>query len=103
MSYALDVYNGKTKACHDLSRFFTYVSFFPAVLSGPIERFSNFDSQLDIHRNVNFTQMRVGFQQIVWGMFKKMVIADTAEMSVELVWKSPETVWSPMLILAAFV
>lgn len=103
MSYALDVYNGKTKACHDLSRFFTYVSFFPAVLSGPIERFSNFDSQLDIHRNVNFTQMRVGFQQIVWGMFKKMVIADTAEMSVELVWKSPETVWSPMLILAAFL
>ena len=59
MSYALDVYNGNTKACHDLSRFFSYVSFFPAVLSGPIERFSNFDSQLDIHRNVNFTQMRV--------------------------------------------
>jgi Predicted membrane protein involved in D-alanine export len=78
MSYLIDVYNGKYKAEKSLPRFALFVSFFPQILQGPINRFDKLANQLYEHHEFDLKKFEYGLQLILWGLFKKMVIADRA-------------------------
>ncbi len=76
LSYSIDVYKKKLTATKDMLSFFAFVSFFPQLVAGPIERASNLLPQFYKKRQFNVTQASDGMKQILWGLFKKIVIAD---------------------------
>lgn len=78
VGYLIDVYNGKYKAEKNLAKFALFVSFFPQIIQGPINRFNKLAVQLYENRNFDLQKFQYGCQLILWGLFKKMVIADRA-------------------------
>jgi len=76
ISYLLDINKRKMNACKDCVVFFTYVSFFPTILSGPIDRANKFIPQLEKRREFKYEKATDGIRQIFWGLFKKVVVAD---------------------------
>lgn len=79
IGYLVDVYRGKTKAERNVLRFLLFITFFPKIIQGPIERSSGFLKQLEDIENrssFNFHQIQNGMITILWGLFMKMVIAD---------------------------
>lgn len=85
ISYLADVYLGKIKAEKDFLTYAIYISFFPIVLSGPIERAKNLIEQLHEERNFNYSNVVLGLERILWGCFKKLVIADNLAVYVNAV------------------
>ncbi len=77
MSYSLDIYFKKIRPTRDFISFSAFVSFFPQLVAGPIERASNFLPQLLKYRTFQYIQFVNGLRLILWGMFKKVVIADS--------------------------
>ncbi|PAB58267.1 MBOAT family O-acyltransferase [Anaeromicrobium sediminis] len=100
LSYTIDVYNGKTKAERHFGIFALYVSFFPQLVAGPIERSNHLLPQF--HRNYKFDYDRVksGLMLMLWGFFKKVVIADRLALLVNTVYNNPENYQGFPLILA---
>jgi len=82
LSYTIDVYNKKFKPEKHLGIFALYVSFFPQLVAGPIERPGNLIPQLRKKVNFNHQRIRDGLTQMLWGFFKKIVIADGAALIV---------------------
>ena len=76
LSYVIDVYRGDIEAEHHFGYYATFVSFFPQLVAGPIERTGNLLPQIKSAKKFNQTQAIDGAKVIVWGYFKKMVIAD---------------------------
>ena len=76
MSYTIDIYRGKIKPTNDLIAFASFVTFFPQLVAGPIERASSLLPQILNKRKFNIVQVSDGFRLILWGLFKKVVIAD---------------------------
>lgn len=76
LSYSIDVYKGKCRAEKDIITFFAYVSFFPQLVAGPIERAVNLVPQFAKHRKFDYNLATDGCRQILWGLFKKIIIAD---------------------------
>lgn len=87
ISYVLEVHRGRMGAEHDPVSFATYVAFFPTIMSGPIDRPNTFLPQLHARRDFNYGMAVDGCRQILWGMFKKMVIADRLALAVNPVWE----------------
>ena len=77
MSYSFDIYYKKLKPTKNFIYFATFVSFFPQLVAGPIERASNLLSQITNQRNFNLVQTKDGVKLILWGLFKKIAIADS--------------------------
>ena len=86
LSYTIDVYRGKIKATNDIISFFAFISFFPQLVAGPIERATNLLPQFQKKRIFDYTIAVDGTKQILWGLFKKMVIADNCADVVDKVW-----------------
>jgi len=76
LSYTIDVYKKKLEPTKDIIAFGTFVSFFPQLVAGPIERASNLLPQFYSLREFNYEKATDGCRQILWGLFKKVVIAD---------------------------
>lgn len=76
ISYPIDVYRGKIKATKDFIAFTAFISFFPQLVAGPIERSTQLLPQFLKARNFDYDKAVEGMRQILWGFFKKMVIAD---------------------------
>jgi len=76
MSYTLDIYRRKLSPTSNLVSFALFVSFFPQLVAGPIERAVNFLPQITSRRNLSPSQINAGIYLILWGFFKKVVIAD---------------------------
>lgn len=76
ISYLVDISSGKIAACKSPLNFFTYLAFFPTILSGPIDKPQTFLPQLEQPRSFTYQNGIKGLKQILWGIFKKMVIAD---------------------------
>lgn len=76
LSYTWDIYKRQLKPNHDVLRFLTFVSFFPQLVAGPIERARYLLPQFDSIRKINYQQLRSGFLLMAVGFFKKIVIAD---------------------------
>lgn len=88
LSYSIDVYRGKIKATKDIVAFFAYISFFPQLVAGPIERATNLLPQMLKRRSFDYTSAVDGCRQILWGFFKKMVIADNCAVAVDTIWNN---------------
>ncbi len=76
LSYTIDVYRGNLKATRDFVAFSAFVCFFPQLVAGPIERATHLLPQFHIHRKFDYSKAVDGMRQILWGLFKKVVIAD---------------------------
>lgn len=87
ISYVLDVYNGEVEPTRDVVEFATYIAFFPCILSGPIDK-PKFISQIHQKREFNYEQAVDGLRQILWGLFKKLVVADNCAVYVDQVFSS---------------
>ena len=103
LSYTIDVYRRKIEATNDIISFFAFISFFPQLVAGPIERATNLLPQFQEKRKFEYKIAVDGTKQILWGLFKKMVIADNCADVVDKVWIEPANYSSTMLILAAIL
>ena len=90
MSYSIDVYRRKMEPTKDAIAFFSFVSFFPQLVAGPIERATNLLPQFFKKRNFEYSLAMDGLRQILWGLFKKMVIADNCAQFVNLAFSNPQ-------------
>ncbi len=82
LSYSIDVYRKKLKPTKDIVAFFAFVSFFPQLVAGPIERATNLLPQFHKKRIFEYDKAVDGMRQIMWGLFKKIVIADNCAIFV---------------------
>lgn len=82
VSYVIDVYRGKYKADHNFFRVALFLSFFPTIVEGPIARYDQVANELFEGHEFSYENLTFGAQLILWGMFKKIVIADRANMLV---------------------
>ncbi|MBM3880219.1 MAG: MBOAT family protein [Verrucomicrobia bacterium] len=89
LSYALDVYRRQLTPTRNLVSFLAYVSFFPQLVAGPIERARHLLPQFERTLTLTRTQLVTGVWLILWGMFKKVVLADNLAPLVELVYGQP--------------
>jgi alginate O-acetyltransferase complex protein AlgI len=76
LSYTIDIYRRKIEPTKDIVAFFSFVSFFPQMIAGPIERASTFLPQFYLERQYSFDDIKKGSKRILWGLFKKLVIAN---------------------------
>lgn len=86
LSYTIDVYQKKLPATHDPVEFFAYISFFPQLVAGPIERATNLLPQFQQKRHFDYAKAVDGMRQMLWGFFKKIVIADSCAVAVNTYW-----------------
>ncbi len=86
LSYVIDVYKGKIKPERHFGIYATFISFFPQLVAGPIERTENLLPQIKSEHKFNYEQAVYGLQLIAWGFFKKLVIADNLALSVDSVY-----------------
>ena len=99
MSYTIDVYRKKMKATKDVIAFFAFVSFFPQLVAGPIEKASNLLPQFYKTRKFNYDSAVDGCRQILWGFFKKVVIADTCSIYVNQIFDNSAELSGLILII----
>ena len=86
LSYTIDIYQKKLPATHDPVEFFAYISFFPQLVAGPIERATNLLPQFQQQRHFNYAKAVDGMRQMLWGFVKKLVIADNCATAVNDYW-----------------
>ena len=103
LSYLLDIDKGKIEATKDWIVFFNYVAFFPSLLSGPIDKARDFAPQLEKERVFEYENGIDGLKQILWGLFKKVVIADNCAVVVNQIFGSFDTLPSSSLWLGMFL
>jgi len=101
MSYTIDIYKGKLNPTKNFIGFAAFVSFFPQLVAGPIERASNLLPQILTKRKFSETQALEGLRLILWGLFKKIVIADALAPSVNEIFLNYAIYPSQILILGA--
>lgn len=101
LSYTLDVYNKKLKPTKSIISFFSFVSFFPQLVAGPIERASNLLPQFYKKREFKYKPAVDGLRQILWGLLKKIVIADNCAEYVNEVFSNINNYPGSTLVLAA--
>ncbi len=102
ISYVVDVYWEKLPAERDFTAFASYAAFFPQILSGPIQRSSDYLSQIHSQRAVSYEMMTAGCRLLLFGYFKKLVIADRLAIFVDTVYKTPQTYNSLTLLIAVY-
>ena len=103
LSYSIDVYKRKLKPTKDFIAFAAFVSFFPQLVAGPIERAENLLPQFYKERVFDYSKAVDGMRQILWGLFKKMVIADNAaEIANQIFNNSNDYSGSTLLLGALF-
>lgn len=85
ISYSIDVYNRNTHATHNFIAFLAFVSFFPQLVAGPIERSTNLLPQFLHKRQFSYPDAVDGMRQMLWGFFKKLVIADNCSYIVNVI------------------
>lgn len=103
MSYTIDVYKNRIAPTNNLLNFLCFVGFFPQLVAGPIEKASDLLPQFSKKRSFDREEVKDGLRQILWGLFKKMVIADNAAYMVNMVYASPENYGSLSLIYASIL
>ncbi|MBJ7882686.1 MBOAT family protein [Gelidibacter salicanalis] len=86
LSYSIDIYRGHIKPSRNIVAFFTFVSLFPQLVAGPIERASNLIPQIESKRRLNITLIKTGVFQIFIGLFRKVAIADNLGVYVDSVY-----------------
>ena len=101
LSYTIDVYRKKLEPTKNFVSFFAYVSFFPQLVAGPIERAINLLPQFERPREFSYHKSVDGLRQILWGIFKKVVIADNVGTYVDQFFAKPDSFSGSELVLGA--
>jgi len=101
LSYSIDVYKRKIEPTKDIVAFFAYIGFFPLLVAGPIERATNLLPQFYKKRTFDYEIAVNGMRQILWGLFKKVVIADNCATYVNMVFENPQNHTGSTLLLGA--
>ncbi|GHT76660.1 O-acyltransferase [Bacteroidia bacterium] len=101
LSYTIDVYSRKFEPTRDITSFFLFVSIFPLAMAGPIERATNLLPQIYKRRTFDYAQATDGMRQILWGLFKKVVIADNCAVYVNQIFDTYLTQTGSALLLGA--
>ena len=100
LSYVIDVYKGVVKAERHFGIYATFISFFPQLVAGPIERTSNLLPQIKSKKVFDYDQATYGLKLMAWGYFKKLVIADNLSQYVSKVYDAPQSYTGFALVLA---
>jgi alginate O-acetyltransferase complex protein AlgI len=103
LSYVIDIYNDKIKAEKNFVDYSVFVSFFPLLVAGPIERATHLLPQIQKKRNFSYPKAIDGLRQILWGLFKKIVIADTCSVFVDDIFKNYPDYSGGTLIVGAIL
>ena len=103
LSYSIDIYRGELKASRDPLSFFAFVSFFPQLVAGPIERAQNLLPQFTRKREFDYEKGVDGLRQILWGLFKKIVVADNAALHVEQIFDNYGTLSGSTLLVGSLL
>jgi D-alanyl-lipoteichoic acid acyltransferase DltB (MBOAT superfamily) len=101
LSYTIDVYRRKLEPTNDIVAFAAYVSFFPQLVAGPIERAVNLLPQFRIPRTFNYEKAVDGMRQILWGFFKKVVIADNCARFADQIFMNSDKMNGSALMIGA--
>jgi len=99
LSYTIDIYRYKIEPTKDIIAFFAFVSFFPQLVAGPIERAANLLPQFKEKRFFDYDKAADGLRQILWGLFKKVVIADSCAKNVDFIFANYDTLSGSILFL----
>ena len=102
LSYTIDIYRKEFQPTKNIISFFTYIAFFPQLIAGPIERASNLLPQIEKKRVFKKEFFNEGVIQILIGLFRKIVIADTLGNYVDLIYGNIEIHNSSTIVLATF-
>lgn len=102
LSYTIDVYRQNTVATKDFISFTAFISFFPQLVAGPIERSTNLLPQFLKSRQFDYTNAVIGMRQILWGFFKKLIIADNCTLLANNIFDNYHECNSSLLLLGAF-
>ena len=102
MSYTIEVYRGRQKAERHLGIYALYVMFYPQLVAGPIERPYRLLSQLSTEKTFNSERMAGGLYLMLWGFFKKLVIADRLAVVVNRIYDNPRFYTGVPLIIATY-
>jgi alginate O-acetyltransferase complex protein AlgI len=102
LSYTIDVYRGQLKEERHFGRFALFVSFFPQLVAGPIERASNLLVQFRRKTFLDLDRLSSGLKLMLWGLFKKVVIADRLAIFVNQIYADPTAHSGPTLLLATY-
>ncbi|MCF0194196.1 MAG: MBOAT family protein [Bacteroidaceae bacterium] len=103
LSYSIDVYRGSIPATRDLPAFLAFISFFPQLVAGPIERATNLLPQFLKDRRFDYGMAADGTRQMLWGFFKKMLVADNCAVVANHIFGTYETQNSVQLIGGALM
>lgn len=103
LSYTIDVFKNKIRPTEDIIEFFAYVCFFPQLVAGPIERATNLLPQFQTKRNFCYDDAVDGCRQMLWGLFKKVVVADNCAIYVNQVFSSYQQQNGSALLAAAIL
>lgn len=103
VGYVVDVYRGQVPAERNPWLFALYVSFFPQLVAGPIERAGSLMPQLRAHHDLDYQLATDGMKLMAWGLFKKVVVADRLGSIVAVVYANPENYTGPALAIATIM
>ena len=101
LSYTIDVYRKEMKPIRKFIDFATFVTFFPQLVAGPIERAKTIIPQLQASRIFDYQQAKSGLHLIIFGLFRKIVIADNLGIYVDRIWQYPNAITPYMVVLAS--
>tara|TARA_R110002020_G_scaffold150825_2_gene327677 strand:- start:585 stop:2033 length:1449 start_codon:yes stop_codon:yes gene_type:complete len=101
LSYTIDIYRKKLEPTKDIIAFSAFVSFFPQLVAGPIERATNLLPQFFTKRQFDYSKAVDGMRQILWGLFKKVVIADNCAEFANLIFNNSEEYSGSTLVFGA--
>ncbi len=101
MSYTIDIFKGDLKPRNHFIDYLTFISFFPQLVAGPVERAATLLPQMEQERQFNWASMQSGFQLVIWGAFKKVWVADVVSLYVDRIYQleSPSSamIWAATL------
>ncbi len=103
LSYTIDIYKGNTKATNNFIAYAAFVSFFPQLVAGPIERAKQLLPQFEHQRNFDYSKAADGMRQILWGLFQKVVIADNCAPFVDHIFNYTSYMNGSALLIGALL
>lgn len=103
VSYTIDIYRKQLAATRDYIKFFAYISFFPQLVAGPIERAVHILPQFSRRRTFSYEQSVDGLRQMLWGFCKKILVADNCAVAVNMIFSDYQSLSGSDLFLGAFL
>ncbi len=101
ISYMIDIYHNKIEPTKNPFKVLLYLGFFPTVMEGPITRFSDVSEELMKGEKIHYQNFCFGYQRILWGLFKKLVIADRLNIMVEYIFQNYSSLGSLTIFMGA--